>query len=392
MENKISDKKLLELEKKNIEELESLQRLIIFLEDIKNIENSNLDYSKEILKEVQFNQFLLIGNIGNLFKAYFESYYETKIKQTQNLKKLINIMKLKFYNKSNNIDYEVINNNRNISNASESSSNNQKYLGKDDIFEIINSFPLINEFNNEFNDNYKKIIVKEIDNLKKMEKINDLNILKFIKEEKFIFENKIEEICNNGTKSEEFNNVKNILLNDNSDEQKYIIWIVNYLNKFRSKLSVVEEKVYNAFKIIFEIIFTKLIEKKLFQTLDLAIILIQTFSKKKDNEKILLEEEFKDNKIFKNEDIWVNLIIQKSKELFDKIEEDAKEIKDNKDKDNIDYIKENLEPILISYIFSMKDFNVDKITKKKVIENICNKEQFIKFKFNVNDLMACSDD
>lgn len=391
LENKISDKKLKELEEKNIEELESLQRLIILLEDIKNIENSNLDYAKEILNEVKFKEFLIIGRIGNLFKIYFESYYETKIKQTQNLKKLINIMKLIFYSTPNNLDYEIINSNRNISNCSES-GNSQKYLGKNDILEIINSISLLNKCNNEFNDNYKKIISKEIDNLKKMEKINDLNILKGIKEEKYIFENRLEEICKNGTQSDELNNVKNLILNDNSDDQKYIIWTINYLNKFRSILSVVEEKVYNAFKIIFEVIFIKLNEKKLYQSLDLAIILIQTFSTKKGNENILLEEEFKENKIFKNEDIWINLIIQKSKELFEKIEEESKECKDNKDKDNIDYIKENLEPILISYVFSMKDFNVDNAIKKKVLEHICKMEQFIKFNFNVNDLMVYSEE
>jgi hypothetical protein len=391
LENKISDKKLKELEEKNIEELESLQRLIILLEDIKNIENSNLDYAKEILNEVKFKEFLIIGRIGNLFKIYFESYYETKIKQTQNLKKLINIMKLIFYSTPNNLDYEIINSNRNISNCSES-GNSQKYLGKNDILEIINSISLLNKCNNEFNDNYKKIISKEIDNLKKMEKINDLNLLKGIKEEKYIFENRLEEICKNGTQSDELNNVKNLILNDNSDEQKSIIWTINYLNKFRSILSVVEEKVYNAFKIIFEVIFIKLNEKKLYQSLDLAIILIQTFSTKKGNENILLEEEFKENKIFKNEEIWINLIIQKSKELYEKIEEESKECKDNKDKDNIDYIKENLEPILISYVFSMKDFNVDNAIKKKVLEHICKMEQFIKFNFNVNDLMVYSED
>jgi hypothetical protein len=391
LENKISDKKLKELEEKNIEELESLQRLIILLEDIKNIENSNLDYAKEILNEVKFKEFLIIGRIGNLFKIYFESYYETKIKQTQNLKKLINIMKLIFYSTPNNLDYEIINSNRNISNCSES-GNSQKYLGKNDILEIINSISLLNKCNNEFNDNYKKIISKEIDNLKKMEKINDLNLLKGIKEEKYIFENRLEEICKNGTQSDELNNVKNLILNDNSDEQKSIIWTINYLNKFRSILSVVEEKVYNAFKIIFEVIFIKLNEKKLYQSLDLAIILIQTFSTKKGNENFLLEEEFKENKIFKNEEIWINLIIQKSKELYEKIEEESKECKDNKDKDNIDYIKENLEPILISYVFSMKDFNVDNAIKKKVLEHICKMEQFIKFNFNVNDLMVYSED
>ena len=58
VENEIQDKALEEFEQKNTEELESLERLIILLEDIKNIENSNLEYAKELLKEVSFKEFL----------------------------------------------------------------------------------------------------------------------------------------------------------------------------------------------------------------------------------------------------------------------------------------------------------------------------------------------
>lgn len=392
VENEIQDKKLEELEQKNTEELESLERLIILFEDIKNIENSNLDYVKEILNNVKFKEFLIIGNLGNLCKAYFESYYETKIKQTQNLKKIIDIMKFKSYSKPNNEnnDFVIINDCRNLSNLSEN-VNSQKYIGKKDVLEIINSMSLINEFNNDYNNNYIKIIGKEIDKLKKIESLNDLDILKGIKEEKIIFEIKLEEICENGLESEEFNIVKNLLLNDNSNEQKYINWTINYLNKYRSKLSIIEEKVYNSFKILFDIIFNKLSEKKLYQSFDLAIILIQTFSKKKDNEdnNVLLEEEFKENIIFQNTDLWINLIIQKSNDLFEKINEEAKDNKENKDNiDNVTYIKENIEPILVSYIFTMKDFNIDDKTKREVIEKFCKNEEYSKFNFNIDELMS----
>ena len=260
-----------------------------------------------------------------------------------------------------------------------------------DVLEIINSMSLINEFNNDYNNNYIKIIGKEIDKLKKIESLNDLDILKGIKEEKIIFEIKLEEICENGLESEEFNIVKNLLLNDNSNEQKYINWTINYLNKYRSKLSIIEEKVYNSFKILFDIIFNKLSEKKLYQSFDLAIILIQTFSKKKDNEdnNVLLEEEFKENIIFQNTDLWINLIIQKSNDLFEKINEEAKDNKENKDNiDNVTYIKENIEPILVSYIFTMKDFNIDDKTKREVIEKFCKNEEYSKFNFNIDELMS----
>ena len=389
MENEIPNINLEELEEKNKDELESLERLIILFEDIKNIEYSNLNYAKELLKDVQFKDFLLIGKLGNLCKAYFQSYYETKLKLIQNLKKIIIIMKLKSINNINNEnnDFIISNDSRNTSNVSESISK-QNYIGKKDIFEIINSISLINDLNNENKDNYEKIIGKEIENITKMENVNHLNILKEIKEEKIIFENRLKDICDKGTDSEELNIVKNSFLNDNSNEQKYIIWCVNYLNKYRAKLSVVKEKVYDAFKILFDIIFNKLIEKKLYGTLDLAIILIQTFSKRIDEENLLLEEEFKNNKIFQSPDIWVNLIMEKTKELFDKTNEENSNNEYQNNIDNFNYIKENIVSILIGYIFSMKDFNINDKDIRKVIEKICNKEEFIKFNFNIDILIS----
>lgn len=384
-ENESHDNKLKDLEQTNKEELESLERLIILFEDIKNIENSNLEYAKEILKEVQFKEILVLGNLGNLCKTYFESYFGTKIKQVENLKKIINIMKLKSHTNQTKDDKDLtITNSNSFSLNSQELIYNTKYIGKKDILEIFDSMVLINEFNEEFKDNYDKYIGKGIDNLKKSESIDSLDILKGIKEEKQIFENKIENICNNGTNSEYLDEVKDLLIKDNSDDQKNINWIVNYLNKYRSKLSTIEEEVYNAFKILFEIILEKLVEKRLFQTLDLSIILIQTFSKKKDNVNFLLEEEFKDNKIFKNYEIWINLIIQKIKDFYEKITED--------NRNNNVYIKENIEPILVSYIFTMKDFNVDDQTKKKVIEEFIQIKEFEKYKFDINELLAYSVD
>lgn len=262
VENEVQDKKIEELEQRNEEEVESLERLIILFEDIKNIESSNLDYAKEVLKEAKFKESLIIGNLGNLCKAYFESYYETKIKQTENLKKIITLMKLKIYSKSiyNSNDYLLVNNNRNASSMSEE-INEQKYIGKKDILEIIDSMSLLNALNNDYNDNYVNLLGKEIDKLKTKDKLDDLDLLKRIKEEKLIFENNIEDICNNGTESKYLNNVKDKILNDKTDEQKYIVWTVNYLNKYRSKLSLIEGKVYDSFKVLFEIIFNKLIEK-----------------------------------------------------------------------------------------------------------------------------------
>jgi hypothetical protein len=391
VENDVEDKKIEELEKKNNEELESLEHLIVLFEDIKNIESSNLDYAKEVLKDVHFNDKTIIGHLGNLCKAYFDSYYEIKIEQTQNLKKIITLMKLKTSSKTFNNDYTLSNNNRNVSNISEQNTE-PNYIGKKDILEIIDTMASINKLNNEFNNNYMKILGNEIDKLKTMEKLDDLDMLKKIKEEKLNFENSLEDICNKGNESNDLEKVKNILINDNTDEQKYIIWTINYLNKYRSKLSFIEEKVYDAFKELFEIIFNKVIDKELYQTLDLAIILIQTFSTKKLNKNVLLEEEFKNNKIFQNKDIWINLILQKTQDLFDKVNEQSKINKENLDENDSVYIKENIEPILVSYIFTMKDFNIDNQKKKLIIEEICQMDSYSKFNFNIDELMSYSSD
>jgi hypothetical protein len=391
VENDVEDKKIEELEKKNNEELESLEHLIVLFEDIKNIESSNLDYAKEVLKDVHFNDKTIIGHLGNLCKAYFDSYYEIKIEQTQNLKKIITLMKLKTSSKTFNNDYTLSNNNRNVSNISEQNTE-PNYIGKKDILEIIDTMSSINKLNNEFNNNYMKILGNEIDKLKTMEKLDDLDMLKKIKEEKLNFENSLEDICNKGNESNDLEKVKNILINDNTDEQKYIIWTINYLNKYRSKLSFIEEKVYDAFKELFEIIFNKVIDKELYQTLDLAIILIQTFSTKKLNKNVLLEEEFKNNKIFQNKDIWINLILQKTQDLFDKVNEQSKINKENLDENDSVYIKENIEPILVSYIFTMKDFNIDNQKKKLIIEEICQMDSYSKFNFNIDELMSYSSD
>ena len=64
-------------------------------------------------------------------------------------------------------------------------------------------------------------------------------MLRRIKEEKFNFENCLEDICNKGSESDDLEKVKIILICDNTDEQKYIIWTINYLNKYRSKLSFI---------------------------------------------------------------------------------------------------------------------------------------------------------
>jgi hypothetical protein len=102
----------------------------------------------------------------------------------------------------------------------------------------------------------------------------------------------------------------------------------------------------------------------------------------------LLEEEFKNKEIFQNEEIWKSIIIQKIDELIENINIERKE--DIGSTDYINYVKENIEPILLSFIFSMKDFNVSDVMKKKVIEDICQNDKIKQYNFNANNLITFS--
>ncbi len=387
-EDKKEEKKIEELEIKNMEELLSLEQLIVLLEDIKNIEISNINFINKILEEVEFKTDLILGNIGNICKSYFESYYEKKKKQTENLNQLIVLMKSKSFAKSvnENEEFVIVYNDGNLANSDQKV--NENYIYKKDIFEIIDSLKLINEHNNEFNEIYEININKNLNNIKEMKNFKELDYLKEVKEEKVLFTTKIANICKLGTESNDFQEVKNILLNDDSDEQIKSTWMINYFNKFRSNLSSVDQNIFNALKELFDILINKFYEKKVFEQLDLAIILLQTFSIQKDNNNYLLEEEFKDKELFQKEDFWKNTMIQKIDDLVEKINLERKD--DIGSKEYINYAKENIEPIILSFVFSMKDFNVPEEKEKKIIEDICNNDKYAQYKFDIEKLLNYS--
>ena len=180
--NNKEDKKIQKLELKNIDEMILLERLIVLFEDIKSIENSNLNYIKNIIDEVEFNSELIIGNLGNICKAYFEAYIETKKKQTENLNQLIKIMKLKSYSKSinKNEEFVIVFNDINTSNL-ENQNLSENYLYRNDVYEIIENLPLINQYYNEFNENYESCINKKLNDLKEMDEFKEFDFLKEVK-------------------------------------------------------------------------------------------------------------------------------------------------------------------------------------------------------------------
>ena len=390
MDEKIEKKeneKIEELEIKNIEELLSLERLIFLFEDIKNIENSNLSFLKKTLDEVEFNNDFIIGKIGNICKTYFETYYEIRKKFINNIKELIVLMKLKSFSKSTkeNDEFVIVFNNDNLQNVT-NKEENEKYIYKEDIFEIIESLLLINQYNNEINENFEINLNKKLKDLKDDENYNELDILKEDKKDKIEFEEKLKDICKIGVDSNEFKEIKNLLINDNTEKQTKAIWTVDYLNNNRSSLSFISQIVFKAFKELFEIVINKLYEKKLFDELNLTIVLLQTFGTKKDNNNYLLEEEFKDKELFQNEDLWKQIILFRINELFEKIKQEKKDKLGTKE--YVNFIKENIEPILVSFIFSMKNFNLSKEKKKKIIEDICNTDRISEYEIDIKKLMA----
>ena len=388
-DNKDLENQIKELELKNIEELLSLERLIILLEDIKNIENSNLNFIKKNLDEIEFNPDLIIGNLGNICKSYYETYYEIRKKQNQNLEKLIISMRTKAFSKSNNKNEEFVIVFNNINSPDNKDTNIYKnYIYKNDILEIFDSLSLLNQYYNEYNENFETNINSKLNDLKENENFKGLDILKAEKGEKIIFESKIKNICKDGIDSDEYNEVKNSLINDNSAQQNKALWMINYFNNARSKLSSVELNVFTAFKELFEIAIDKLYEKKLFQGLDLIIILTQTFSTKKDNNNYLLVSEFREKEIFHKEDFWKNMMSQKIEELIANINLDRKD--DIGSEAYINYAKENIEPIILSFIFTMKDFKVQVDMKKKIIEDVCNSDKYKQYKFDAKKLMDLS--
>ena len=380
--------KIEDLESKNIEELLSLERLTILFEDIKNIENSNLNFFKKTLDEVEFNNYLIIGNLGNICKTYFESYYEISKKKIENLNEIISIMKLKSFSNSNieNDDFIIIYNNENLSNNNGQKSN-EKFIYKDDIFEIIDALSLLNLNNNEVNENFQTNLMTKLKNFKESVNFEELDILKEIKKEKVEFENKIKNIRKIGIESIEFKEVKNILLNDNSDKQNGSCWMIDYLNKSRSNSSL-GSNVFTAFKELLEIAINKLYDKKIFEYLDLAIILMQTFYTRKENNNYFLEEEFKSEEIFQKEDFWKNIIYTKIDELIQKINNEKKDEIENKT--NFNYEKENIEPILLSFVFAMKDFNLSDEKKRKIIEDVIKTDKYLQYNLDIEKLMDYS--
>ena len=381
------NKKIEELELKNIEELLSLERLIFLFEDIKNSENSNLNFLKKTLDETEFDNNLIIGNLGNICKTYFQSYYEIRKKFIDYIKELIVLMRLKSFSKSTKEkdEFVIVFNNDNLQNMA-NKEENEKYIYKEDIFEIIESLLLINQYYNEINENFEENLNKKLKDLKELENFKELDILKEDKKEKIEFEEKLKDICKTGLDSNEFKEIKNLLINDNSENQTKACWMTDYLNNNRSRLSSISQIVFKAFKELFEITIYKLYEKKLYEPLDLTIVLLQTFSTKKDNNNYLLEEEFKEKEIFQDENLWKNIIFLKIDELFEKVKEEKKDKIGTKE--YINFIKENIEPILISYIFSMKDFNLPKEKKRKIIEDICKSERILEYEIDIEKLMA----
>ena len=370
-------------ERKNFLELESLEKIILLFEDIKSNETNNIEYGKDIIKEMSFSSESALGKIGDFIKDFFMQYYDLKKKLTQNITKILKLLKSKSFFKLNTdkdndfSDFEMIGQIKSYESYVESIDIN-KYLCNNDLKEIIESISSLNNLKQEYLNSDASIE----ESLKKLQDINidELTQFKQFKKLKTNLENQLKDICEKGTESQYLDEFITTIQNDNSEQQVQANWTVSYLNKCRSILSTISEKVYEAFKKIFKILFTKFIEKQLYKSVDLCIILIQTFSKKNANQNILLEEEFNSDEIFQNEELWKSLLYQKLNEVMKRVKEEGTK---NEEEENT-YIKDNLEPTFVSFIFSMKDFNIDKSIQDKIIEDYKNNDKYKKYDIDVN--------
>jgi hypothetical protein len=138
--------------------------------------------------------------------------------------------------------------------------------------------------------------------------------------------------------------IKEYFINDNNEQ--YIMFFLAYLNKIRSKLFNLSNNAYESIKELFNLILNENLKIKNPEIIEYIIILSQTFYKnEKDSPRVLLQDDIKIHKIFKDKNLWIiNLCLKLNKEL--------KNININKknEKTNVIY------SALVTYRFNLLNF------------------------------------
>jgi len=194
--------------------------------------------------------------------------------------------------------------------------------------EGIQLIPIIKSYINQEFPSYTPLLEHENENIRK--KYKDL--------EKYIIQTYEGKLGNNIEK------IKEYFINDNKEQ--YTIFFLAYLNKIRSKLFNLTNNAYESIKEIFNLILNENLKIKNPEVVEYIIILSQTFYKnEKDYPRVLLQDDIKVHKIFKDKNLWIiNLCLKLNKEL--------KNINLNKksEKTNVIY------SALVTYRFNLLNF------------------------------------
>ena len=157
------------------------------------------------------------------------------------------------------------------------------------------------------------------------------------------------------------------------------------LNQYRVEgIFILEKKSYDDLVSVFNVILNNSRKEKDFESINLCMILSQTFYKtSKDN--IFLQTEVKKNEIWKKHSFWEEIIefsikekIYNTKGFLIFLEENEEEREER--------VKQAANSILITFLYNMQLFDMSKEERKKIINKFVNKYDIKNFMFLDNEL------
>jgi Pyruvate/2-oxoacid:ferredoxin oxidoreductase gamma subunit len=157
------------------------------------------------------------------------------------------------------------------------------------------------------------------------------------------------------------------------------------LNQYRVEgIFILEKKSYDDLVSVFNVILNNSRKEKDFESINLCMILSQTFYKiSKDN--IFLQTEVKKNEIWKKHSFWEEIIefsikekIYNTKGFLIFLEENEEEREER--------VKQAANSILITFLYNMQLFDMSKEERKKIINKFVKKYDIKNFMFLDNEL------
>ena len=345
----------------------------------KNINSELTSEEKELLQEEDI--FYIVKKMYN-FKIIDQSNYVIKIEK-EKLKLKEKIDKLTRYGneRKNSIDLKLKNWTLLDNNKINNDINNKDDIRQTSIIENIDEIEKIDKNENKINNNNKN---QKDKNNKKKSKTNkkekneeDDNLIFTINNINF---EEINEMANYNNELN-LNNKKKAITKDDINylcksmsKYEYREYFLNKLNNFRANGAFnmpldIFNYVVQIFKEITKYLYIK--EKNEYKIdmfiARLAIILSQTFFCVKNNKKVYIQNEIKNEKVFHSIDFWHNLIKKNIEREEKKVIENSKIILEEENELNRNKRQNNVTIAqMIPYLTGMKGFDVDLDNIKKV--------------------------